>query len=85
MCSKAIVSVSDAENEYITIDNVKYALDIANSFSGADKDKNMSEIDLLIEQKGKALPIKMKSSKNYKRHSVLNKLINIKSYNIDEA
>ena len=44
MCSKAIVSVSGAENEYITIDNVKYALDIANSFSGADKDKNLKKV-----------------------------------------
>ena len=42
--SKTIGTVSGAENEYITIDSVKYVLDTANNFSSADKDKYLGKV-----------------------------------------
>ena len=42
--SKAIGKISGAENEYITIDNVKYVLDTNNDFSQADKGKYLGKV-----------------------------------------
>ena len=44
-CSgKTIGIISGAENEYITIDDVKYVLDTNNEFSQADKGNYLGEV-----------------------------------------
>ena len=45
----------------------------------------MGEIDFIIEQGGKSLPIEVKSGKAYNKHSALNNLLNVKEYGIEEA
>ena len=47
--------------------------------------KKMGEIDFIIEQGGKSLPIEVKSGKAYNKHSALNNLLNVKEYGIEEA
>lgn len=47
--------------------------------------KKNGEIDFVIEQYGKVMPIEVKSGKDYKRHSAINNILNIKNYGIDEA
>lgn len=47
--------------------------------------KKMGEIDFIIEQGGKSLPIDVKSGKAYNKHSALNNLLNVKEYGIEEA
>ena len=42
--SKAIGKISGAENEYITIDDVKYVLDTNNEFSQADKGNYLGKV-----------------------------------------
>ena len=45
----------------------------------------MGEIDFIIEQGGKSLPLEVKSGKAYNKHSALNNLLNVKEYGIEEA
>lgn len=47
--------------------------------------KQFGELDFVIEYKNKILPIEIKSGKDYKRHSALNNVMNIKNYSIKEA
>lgn len=47
--------------------------------------KRNGELDFVIENNGKILPIEVKSGKDYKRHSAMNKILNIENYDIDEA
>lgn len=47
--------------------------------------KKLGEIDFIVEQNGKALPIEVKSGKAYNKHSALNNLMNTKEYGIEEA
>ena len=47
--------------------------------------KRNGELDFVIEHNAKTLPIEVKSGKDYKRHSAMNKILNIENYDIDEA
>lgn len=47
--------------------------------------KKFGEIDFIVEQNGKSLPIEVKSGKAYNKHSALNNLMNAKEYGIEEA
>lgn len=47
--------------------------------------KKFGEIDFIVEQNGKSLPIEVKSGKAYNKHSALNNLMNAKKYGIEEA
>ncbi|MGN1381820.1 MAG: ATP-binding protein [Eubacterium sp.] len=47
--------------------------------------KKQGEIDLMIEQGERALPIEVKSGKDYTRHSALNNILADKNYQIPEA
>lgn len=47
--------------------------------------KKQGEIDFIVEQNGKSLPIEVKSGKAYNKHSALNNLMNAKEYGIEEA
>ena len=47
--------------------------------------KKLGEIDFIVEQSGKTLPIEVKSGKVYNKHSALNNLMNTKEYGIEEA
>jgi len=47
--------------------------------------KKLGEIDFIVEQSGKTLPIEVKSGKAYNKHSALNNLMNAKKYGIEEA
>ena len=50
-----------------------------------NSDKKRGEIDFLIEENDKIVPIEVKSGKDYKRHSALNQLLNNKEFNIEKA
>lgn len=45
----------------------------------------LGELDFVIENNGIALPIEVKSGKDYERHSALNNVLSIKEYNIPSA
>ena len=47
--------------------------------------RRLGELDFVIEYKDKALPILVKSGKDYKRHSALNNCLNNEVYKIDNA
>lgn len=47
--------------------------------------KKLGEIDFIVEQSGKTLPIEVKSGKAYNKHSALNNLMSAKEYGIEEA
>ena len=47
--------------------------------------KKFGEIDFIVEQNGKSLPIEVKSGKAYNKHSALNNLMSAKEYGIEEA
>ena len=47
--------------------------------------KKLGEIDFIVEQNGKSLPIEVKSGKAYNKHSALNNLMSAKEYGIEEA
>ena len=47
--------------------------------------KKLGEIDFIVEQSGKTLPIEVKSGKVYNKHSALNNLLDVKEYGIEEA
>jgi predicted AAA+ superfamily ATPase len=49
------------------------------------KNKNLGELDFIIEQNNSVLPVEVKSGKSYTRHSALNKLLYVENYNINEA
>lgn len=47
--------------------------------------KRFGEFDFVIEYKGRALPIEIKSGKDYKQHSALSNIMEILNDSIDEA
>lgn len=47
--------------------------------------KKFGEIDFIVEQNGKSLPIEVKSGKAYNKHSALSNLLDVKEYGIEEA
>lgn len=47
--------------------------------------KKFGEIDFILEQDAKIIPIEVKSGKDYNRHQALNNLLNQHEYGIDEA
>ena len=47
--------------------------------------KKRGEIDFVIELNGEVLPIEVKSGKNYKAHSALDKVLNCESYHFSQA
>ena len=47
--------------------------------------RKKGELDFIIEQEGKALPIEVKSGKDYERHSALDNILGISEYGIDRA
>jgi predicted AAA+ superfamily ATPase len=49
------------------------------------KNKNIGELDFVIEIDGKVVPIEVKSGKTYNRHSALNKVLSVQNYRIDQA
>lgn len=49
------------------------------------KNRNIGELDFLIEQEGRVVPIEVKSGKSYKRHSALNNALATPNYGIERA
>ncbi len=47
--------------------------------------KRFGELDFIVEYAGKALPIEIKSGKDYKRHHALNNVLDVPNYGIEEA
>ena len=47
--------------------------------------KKRGELDFVIELNGEVLPIEVKSGKNYKAHSSLDKVLNCESYHFSQA
>ena len=47
--------------------------------------KKKGELDFVIEQSGKVLPIEVKSGKDYEKHSALDNVLASKEYDIDQA
>ncbi len=47
--------------------------------------KKKGEVDFLIQDLGKVIPIEAKSGKDYKKHSALNNLLSMEEYGIDKA
>lgn len=47
--------------------------------------KKHGEVDFLIEENDKVIPIEVKSGKDYVRHVALDKLLSTKNYHIDKA
>lgn len=47
--------------------------------------KKFGELDFVIEHIGKAMPIEVKSGKNYKKHSALDNSLSNENYGINEA
>ena len=47
--------------------------------------KKFGEIDFVIEEAGKVLPIEIKSGKDYYRHNALNKVLDLPDYGIEEG
>ncbi len=49
------------------------------------KNRVIGELDFLIEQEGRVVPLEVKSGKSYKRHSALNNALATPNYGIDHA
>lgn len=49
------------------------------------KKKNLGELDFLIEIDGKAVPVEVKSGKDYKEHKALDNYLKVKDYHLDKA
>ncbi len=47
--------------------------------------KRFGELDFVVEHRGKALPIEIKSGKDYKRHHALNNILEIPNYEFEKA
>lgn len=47
--------------------------------------KNVGEIDFLIQQDKKVIPIEVKSGNDYKKHAALNRIMEVDGWNIDEG
>lgn len=47
--------------------------------------KKYGEIDFLIEENSKVIPIEIKSGKDYKRHSALNNLLNNNAFDLEKG
>lgn len=50
-----------------------------------NNNKKRGEIDFLIEQNNKVIPIEVKSGKDYKRHNALSNLMNNKTFNYEKG
>jgi hypothetical protein len=48
------------------------------------KNNKLGELDFLIEQNGKVVPIEVKSGKDYKKHNALNNVMSM-NYDIEKA
>lgn len=49
------------------------------------KNRSIGELDFLIEQQGRVIPLEVKSGKSYKRHSALNNVLHTPNYGIERA
>lgn len=49
------------------------------------RNRKQGELDFVIEYGEKIVPIEVKSGKNYKRHSALNNVLDVKNYGIDQV
>lgn len=49
------------------------------------RNRKQGELDFVIGYGEKIVPIEVKSGKNYKRHSALNNVLDVKNYGIDQA
>lgn len=47
--------------------------------------KKFGELDFIIERNGKALPIEIKSGKDYYRHNAMDNILNLPDYDIEEG
>lgn len=47
--------------------------------------KKQGELDFVLERGGRIVPVEVKSGKDYKRHSALDKVLSDKNYKIEEA
>ncbi len=47
--------------------------------------KKKGELDFVVEQAGRVLPIEVKSGKDYEKHSALDNVISVAEYGIEEA
>jgi hypothetical protein len=49
------------------------------------RNRNLGEVDFILESEGDVLPIEVKSGKTYKRHSALTNLLKTPNYGIEKA
>ena len=49
------------------------------------KKKNVGELDFVIELGGKAVPVEVKSGKDYKKHKALDNFMSVAEYHIEKA
>ncbi|MEG0477135.1 MAG: AAA family ATPase [Raoultibacter sp.] len=49
------------------------------------RNRKAGELDFVIEQEGRVLPVEVKSGKSYKRHSALTNVLSTVNYGIDKA
>lgn len=49
------------------------------------KNKNLGELDILAKIEGQAIPIEIKSGKDYKRHNALDNVLGSRNYGIEKA
>ena len=49
------------------------------------KNRKIGELDFVIQNKNRVIPIEVKSGKNYKRHSALSKALSTINYGIEQA
>ena len=49
------------------------------------KNKNLGELDFVIEMDGKIVPIQVKSGKSYKSHKALDNFMRIQDYHLEKA
>lgn len=47
--------------------------------------KKFGELDFVVEEGGKVLPVEIKSGKDYYRHNAMDKVLNLPDYGIDEG
>ena len=47
--------------------------------------KKFGEIDFIIQNNGKALPIEIKSGADYKKHTALNNILSVEEWNLKNA
>ena len=55
------------------------------SVMASDGEKNLGELDFVIEMGGKIIPIEVKSGKAYKSHKALDNFMSISDYHLEKA